>query len=61
MTNLTCDDGKEQYLDLMIGVCIASKVGVFCSGIGENAILSSWTLKQTESWASQKLIQAAIS
>lgn len=45
----------------MIGVCIASKVGVFCSGIGENAILSSWTLKQTESWASQKLIQAAIS
>ena len=45
----------------MIGVCIASKVGVFCCGIGENAILSSWTLKQTESWASQKLIQAAIS
>lgn len=41
LTNLTCDDGKEQYLDLMIGVCIASKVGVFCSGIGENAILST--------------------
>ena len=31
------------------------------SGIGENATLSSWTLKQMESWASQKLIQAAIS
>lgn len=61
LTNLNCDDGKEQYLDLMIGVCIASKVGVFCSGIGENATLSSWTLKLTESWASQKLIQAAIS
>ena len=30
-------------MDLMIGVCIASKVGVFCSGIGENATLSSWT------------------